>query len=290
MATETRLGLRNIVAAFGLSAALLLASCTLAGTQGPPAVHADARIQQLIAAISETRLRQLDTTLVSFGTRETLSAPSPTRGITAAGQWIFDEMTRSSPKLQVSFDTYSVAPQGRISRQVEVRNIVAILPGRTERRVYVSGHYDSVNIGSQIAMNTTAGATSPQNRPDFNHDVDAPGANDDGSGTVLTMELARVFAESGITFDATLVFVCWAGEEQGLIGSSAHAERLARERVNVEALFNNDIVGNSRGGNDIVDAVSVKVYSLGPEDSMSRSLARYMHDLPRSMCRRIASV
>ena len=105
---------------------------------------------------------ELDTTLVSFGTRETLSAPSPTRGITAAGQWIFDEMTRSSPKLQVSFDTYRVAPQGRVSRPVDVRNIVAILPGRTERRVYVSGHYDSVNIGTQIAMNTTAGARSPQ--------------------------------------------------------------------------------------------------------------------------------
>ena len=276
MATETRLGLRNIVAAFGLSTTLLLVSSTLACALGTPAVNADSRIQQLIAAISEPRLRQLDATLVSFGTRETLSAASPTRGITAAGQWIFDEMTRSSPKLQVSFDTYSVAPQGRINRPIEVRNIVAILPGRTERRVYVSGHYDSVNIGSQIDMNTTAGATSPQNRPDFNHDVDAPGANDDGSGTVLTMELARVFAESGITFDATLVFVCWAGEEQGLIGSSAHAERLARERVNVEALFNNDIVGNSRGGNDVVDAASVKVYALGPEDSMSRSLARYI--------------
>ena len=276
MATETRLGLRTIVAAFGLSTALLLVSSTLAGAQGAPAVDADARIQQLIAAISETRLRQLDTTLVSFGTRETLSAPSPTRGITAAGQWIFDEMTRSSPKLQVSFDTYRVAPQGRVTRPVDVRNIIAILPGRTERRVYVSGHYDSVNIGTQIAMNTTAGARSPQDRPDFNHDADAPGANDNGSGTALTMELARVFAESGITFDATLVFVCWAGEEQGLIGSSAHAERLAREHVDVEAVFNNDIVGNSRGGNGVVDTASVKVYSLGPEDSMSRSLARYI--------------
>jgi pectin methylesterase-like acyl-CoA thioesterase len=276
MTTDTRLGLRNIVAAFGLSTALLLASSTLAGAQGAPALDADPRIQQLIAAISDTRLRQLDTTLVSFGTRETLSVPSPTRGVTAAGQWIFDEMTRSSPKLQVSFDTYRVAPQGRVTRAVDVRNIAAILPGRTERRVYVSGHYDSVNIGTQIAMNTTAGAKSPQDLPDFNHDADAPGANDNGSGTALTMELARVFAESGITFDATLVFVCWAGEEQGLIGSSAHAERLAREQVAVEAVFNNDIVGNSRGGNGVVDTASVKVYSLGPEDSMSRSLARYI--------------
>ena len=230
MTTRTRLGLRNIVAAFGLSTALLLLSSTLAGAQGAPAVDADARIHQLIAAISETRLRQLDTTLVSFGTRETLSAPSPTRGITAAGQWIFDEMTRSSPKLQVSFDTYSVAPQGRVTRPVDVRNVIAILPGRTERRVYVSAHYDSVNIGTQIAMNTTAGAKSPQDLPDFNHDADAPGANDNGSGTALTMELARVFAESGITFDATLVFVCWAGEEQGLIGSSG-ARRTARARA-----------------------------------------------------------
>jgi hypothetical protein len=106
--------------------------------------------------------------------------------------------------------------------------------------------------------------------------VSANGANDDGSGTVLTMELARVFAESGIQFDATLVFICWAGEEQGLIGSRAHTMDLAAQKVAVEAVFNNDIVGNSRGGNGIVDAESVRVYAIGPEDSPARSLARHI--------------
>jgi hypothetical protein len=202
---------------------------------------------------------------------------SPTRGIGAARQWIFDELTRSSPRLQVSFDTHVIAPQGRFTRQTELRNVMAVLPGRTSRRIYITGHYDSLNLGmgGQQALNA-AGGQNPQARADFDHDADAPGANDDGSGTVLTMELARVFAESGLQFDATLVFMCWAGEEQGLVGSSAHAQALAAQKVPVEANFNNDIVGNSRGGNGVVDAETVRVYSVGPEDSMSRSLARYV--------------
>jgi hypothetical protein len=179
--------------------------------------------------------------------------------------------------LQVSFDTHQIAPQGRITRQVELRNVMAVLPGKSPRRIYVSGHYDSLNLGDrgQAGLNTGAGA-NPQASAEFNHDVEAPGANDDGSGTVLTMELARVFAESGVEFDATLVFICWAGEEQGLIGSAAHAQDLAAARTSVEAMFNNDIVGNSHGGNGVVDAESVRVYAVGPEDSMARSLARYI--------------
>ena len=162
-------------------------------------------------------------------------------------------------------------------------------PGHTERRVYVSAHYDSVNIGTQIAMNTTAGAKSPQDLPDFNHDADAPGANDNGSGTALTMELARVFAESGITFDATLVFVCWAGEEQGLIGSSAHAERLAREHVDVEAVFNNDIVGNSRAATASLIPRASRSIRWDPRIRCRGRWLDTSHGLPRSMCRRIAS-
>jgi len=117
---------------------------------------------------------------------------------------------------------------------------------------------------------------NPQGQPTFDHDADAPGADDDASGTALTMELARVFANSGIDFDATLVFACWAGEEQGLFGSSAHAQKLASEKAVVEAMLSNDIVGGIRGGNGVEDAADVRVYSIGPEDSMSRSLARYI--------------
>jgi hypothetical protein len=257
--------------------ALVLPSLATAGAQSLPVPDADTRVRQLVASISEARLRTLVSTLAGFGTRETLSTTSSTtRGIGAARQWIFDELRRSSPRLQVSFETYTLAVQRRITRPTELRNVMAVLPGRTNRRIYLSAHYDSVNLGSQLNLVTTRGATNPQERADFNHDADAPGANDNASGTALTMEVARVLAESGITFDATLVFACWAGEEQGLMGSAAHAKRLVAEKAVVEAVFNNDIVGNVRGGNGRVDAASVRVFSSGPEDSMSRSLARYI--------------
>jgi Zn-dependent M28 family amino/carboxypeptidase len=242
--------------------------------QGTPRPDADPRIQKLVAAVSAERLRAIVAKLESFGTRSTLSdTVSTTRGIGAARRWIHEEFTRSSPKLQVAFDRHPIAQQGRITRDVELVNVVAVLPGRSPRRVYISGHYDTVNLRAAMAG---VRPSTPGQQPAPNHDVDAPGANDDGSGTALTIELARVFAESGLDFDATLVFIAWAGEEQGLIGSMAHATALADAKGVVEANFNNDIVGSSLGGNGIIDAESVKIYSLGPEDSMSRSLARYI--------------
>ncbi len=279
----------------------------------------DPRIEKLVASVSEQRLQQLLEKLVSFGTRNTLSdTTSTTRGIGAARQWIFDELKRSSPRLQVSFDTYTIPAKGRITREVELRNVMAVLPGKTTRRIYVSGHYDSLNIGGQLGNNQRAGqpaeagrqgqgqpgaaapagrgrgqtaggetqmpgaraeapgeTADPQQRPDQNYNVDAPGANDDGSGTVLSMELARVFAESGIEFDATLVFMTVAGEEQGLIGAGAHAKKAHDEKIPIQAWFNNDIVGNSHGGDGSVDGATIRLYSEGPEDSASRSLAQF---------------
>jgi len=261
------------------------AAATLARAQtGAP--DADPRIQALVAAVSEERLKMLVETLAGFHTRNTLSdTTSSTRGIGAARQWIVDELTRSSTRLQVSFDTYTLKKQGRITRSVELRNVLAILPGRSPRRIYVSAHYDTVSISpkGQIEANTRPPTPpgqkpppDPQLRPKQDYNVDAPGANDNGSGTSLTMELARVIASSGLEFEATLVFALWAGEEQGLMGAHAHAARLLKEKTIVDADFNNDIVGNSRGGSGEVDAGSVRVYSEGPEDSMSRSLARYI--------------
>jgi peptidase M28-like protein len=244
--------------------------------QDAPRPDVDPRIEKLVASVSEGRLRQFDEKLTSFGTRHTLSdQTSTTRGIGAARQWIFDEMRQSSSKLLVSFDTYVLAAQERIPRSVDLRNVMAVLPGRSPRRIYVTGHYDSVAYpgGQELRNRSEPGAVLP---PPFDPDEPAPGANDDGSGTALTMELARVFAESGIEFDATLVFMCWAGEEQNSYGARAHAQRIAAEEVVVEANFNNDIVGNPSGGNGAVDAGTVRVYSEGPEDSMSRSLARYV--------------
>jgi hypothetical protein len=304
------------------SSVLLAVACVLMGTgplaqrgsaQGAPAAAArnaapavqaaqsvqadvDPKIAALVGAISEQRMRQLLEKLTSFGTRNTLSsADSPTRGIGAARQWIFDELKRTSPKLQVSFDTHQIPQGGRITRPVELRNVVAILPGKSPRRIYVSGHYDSLNLGrrGQLGNNTaaraagaggtTASTAVPPGMPaagtsplPTDYELDAPGANDDGSGTVLTMELARVFAESGLEFDATLVFVTFAGEEQGLIGATAHAKQAAADKVPIDAVFNNDIVGNATSGNGTIDSKSVRVYSEGPEDSPSRAIARFV--------------
>jgi Zn-dependent M28 family amino/carboxypeptidase len=247
---------------------------------------ADPRITTLVAAVSQERLQATVVKLASFGTRSTLSdTVSTTRGIGAARRWIFEQFKSYSPKLQVSYDVHHVLQQGRITRDVDIVNVMAVLPGTSPRRLYVTGHYDTVNPrgdaapGVNAAAPATAGAApagDAQLRADMNYDADAPGANDDGSGTSLTLELARVFANSGLTFDATLVFVTWAGEEQGLVGSMAHAQALAAAKGIVEANLNNDIVGSSLGGNGIVDAESVRIYALGPEDSPHRSLARYI--------------
>jgi peptidase M28-like protein len=278
---------RAAIGAF-LAAALVLGRSRPASAQtAAGAGDLDPRIVKLVAAVSEERLGAILKKLESFETRNTLSSTSsPTRGIGAARQWIFDQMKSFSPRLQVSFDTYQVAPQGRIARQVDLRNVMAILPGRSPRRIYISGHYDTVaRPGGQGAANASGAPPAapdpdaPAARPaDPSAPVDnlAPGVNDDGSGTALTMELARVFGESGLEFDATLVFMCHAGEEQGLVGARLHAQKAAAEKIPIEAVLNNDIVGGDHGGSGIVDGATIRVYAEGPEDSPSRALARFV--------------
>ena len=287
----------KLKALFAGCAAAVAVFVTPTFAQAPvPVGDLDPRIQKLVASISEQRMQQLLAKLVSFETRNTFSDPaSTTKGIGAARQWIYEEMKRTSPRLQVSFDIHTIPAGGRVPRDVELRNIIAVLPGKTPRRIYVSGHYDTVSLGArgQAGLNTRVGeaegappaqgaAGTSQGRgqgqtprPPADYNVPAPGANDDGSGTVLSMELARVFAESNIEFDATLVFMTVAGEEYGLLGSRAHAKRMKEEKVPIQALFNNDIVGNSKGGNGIVDGATVRLYSEGPEDSPSRALAQF---------------
>ena len=257
-------------------AVLVFACVAIAGesarAQGPTDV--DPHVVQIVAGVSQDRLTAVLRKLESFGTRNTMSSTdSPTRGIGAARQWIFDEMKSFSPRLQVSFDTYRIAKQGRITRDVEARNVMAVLPGRSARRIYISGHYDTVAIsGGQTGRNS--GNTQPVTFAD--PDSTAPGVNDDGSGVALTMELARVFSTSGVEFDATLVFMCHVAEEQGLMGAKLHAQKAAREHVVIDAVLNNDIVGNDRSATGIVDSGSIRLYSEGPEDSPSRELARYV--------------
>lgn len=287
---------RAFAAATMVAALFGTALPALAQAGGAPAAagELDPRIQKLISSISEERLKALLTKLSSFHTRNTLSDPNLPNGLGEARQWILDEMKKSSPRLQVSFDSHMIPAGRRITHDVEVRNIVAVLPGKSPRRIYVSGHYDSLNLGprGQSGPNTGAGGAGERGRGSDpsqtpgqqgtgrgraprDPNIVAPGANDDGSGTVLSMELARVFAESGVEFDATLVFMAVAGEEQGLIGSTEHARRMKEQEIPVQALFNNDIVGGAVGGNGIVDGATIRVYSEGPEDSPSRSLANF---------------
>jgi len=235
----------------------------------------DPQISRLVGEVSEERLTDILSKLETFGTRNTMSSiDTPGRGIGAARQWIFDTVKGYSPRLQVSYDTYRIAKQGRITRDVEARNILALLPGRSPRRIYVSGHYDTVAIVGGQRDRNSSGAQQPATIAE--PDATAPGVNDDGSGVALTMELARVFSQSGLEFDATLVFMCHVAEEQGLMGAKLHAQKARREHIPIEAVLNNDIVGNDRGGNGIIDGASIRVYSEGPEDSPSRELARYV--------------
>ena len=239
-----------------------------------PDERLDPRVAALLDSVSEERITAVLRKLESFETRHTLStADSPTRGIGAAREWILAEMKGYSPKLQVSFDTYNLPKQGeRVTRDVELRNVMAVLPGRSPRRLYVSGHYDTV-----ARRPRADGPQSASGGFDWSvTDNPAPGVNDDGSGTALTMELARAFAQSGLEFEATLVFIALAGEEQGLYGARLHAQKAAAEKWPIEAVLNNDIVGNERGGSGQVDSVSVRVFSEGPEDSPSRQLARHI--------------
>jgi hypothetical protein len=231
----------------------------------------DPSVEQIVAAVSAERLAHDVRALAGFGTRQLYSdTVSPTRGIGAARDWIREQFVQAGPRLEVSFDTYQVAAQGdRLPRDVELRNVVAVLPGRSARRLYVTGHYDSVarrpdGTGDKDGFDWTRA------------DNDAPGANDDGSGTALVIELARVFARSGLQFDATLVFVAFAGEEEGLVGATLHAGRAAAEHWTIDAVLNNDIVGGSHGGDDVIETGRVRVFSEGPEDSASRAIARYV--------------
>ncbi|MDH4066494.1 MAG: M28 family peptidase, partial [Acidobacteriota bacterium] len=266
-----------------LMTGMLLAAGALMAAGGPLAARQgdlDPRIVALVDAVSEERLGTLLRKLESFETRSTLSSTtSETRGIGAARQWILDEMQSYSPRLEVSFDAYQVPRQGRITRDVDLRNVMAVLPGRSPRRIYISGHYDSLaRPGGQGDANAGRAGAPAAPAPDPNAPLDnpAPGVNDDGSGTALAMEMARVFSQSGIAFDATLVFMAHAGEEQGLVGAWLHAKKAADQKIPIQAIFNNDIVGNDRGGNGIVDGATIRVYAEGPEDSPSRALARFV--------------
>jgi hypothetical protein len=225
--------------------------------------------------------------LVGFGTRNTLSAQDdPARGIGAARDWIYKELQTyaadSGGRLRVELQSFEQQPGRfqRIQKPTRLTNVVATLPGsqaESKDRVYVvSGHYDSM-------------CTSPVDAA-----CDAPGANDDASGVAVMLELARVMSKR--TFDATIVFMAVAGEEQGLVGATYFAEQAKKQNTNVDAMFTNDIVGSTLGGNGVRDRRSLRVFSEGvpsneteaeaatrrsvggENDSQSRQLARFIKE------------
>jgi hypothetical protein len=255
--------------------------------RGVPSTHARPEIAAMLREIDARNIERTIRKLVGFGTRNTLSAQDdPARGIGAARDWIYQQMQSysrdSGGRLKVELQSFEQQPGRfqRIQKATKLTNVVATLPGTqagSKDRVYVvSGHYDSM-------------CTSPTDAA-----CDAPGANDDASGTAAVMELARVMSKR--QFDATIIFVTVAGEEQGLVGSTFFAEQAKKQGMNVDAMFTNDIVGSSTGANGERDNRTVRVFSEGVQsnetqeeaatrrsvggenDSHSRQLARFIKE------------
>ncbi len=250
------------------------------------------QVEKIVAEVSEKNIAEILKKLESFGTRNILSTQdNPTRGVGAARKWIYEQFRSYSPKLEVSFDQYRLKKiegrASRVPRDVDLYNVVAVLPGTTnkEQRIVISGHYDTIVMGRPTgapaapgdapAGGTAAGGGAPP--PMRDPDLDAPGVTDDGSGTACVMELARVL--SHYEFEKTLVFVTFAGEEEGLLGSSLYAEKAHAASQKIEAVLNNDIIGSDISGSGRKDNRRVSVFSEDPDDSPSRELARYIKDI-----------
>src|SRR5215469_7184707 len=270
------------------------ASKTAAKNSASAKQQRDPVITQIIQDVSPQSARQTDEKLVSFVTRSTLSVNNPgaadsPQGIVAARNWIKSEFERISAEcngcLEVKTDTFierSKGPRDRITQPTEIQNVYAILkgtdPAQANRIYLVTGHYDSRNSD---VMNST---------------LPAPGANDDGSGTSVSLECARVLSKH--RFPATIIFLTVAGEEQGLNGSTHFAKMASEQGWQLEGVLNNDIVGGNRTPGDTeqnnnwvrvfsegipaaaTDADLRRIRSVGGEnDSTSRQLARYIYSI-----------
>src|SRR5215813_5707661 len=249
---------------------------------------ANPQIQKIVREISAANIEATIKKLVSFGTRHSLSeTESNERGIGAARRWIkseFDRYSRESGgRLQVAFDEFTQPPAQRIPTATQLVNVVATLPGKqpeSKDRIYVvSGHYDSCVCAQDVLDAKT----------------DAPGANDDGSGTAAVMEIARVMSK--YEFDATLVFMTVAAEEQGLLGATHWAENAKQKSLNIAGMITNDIIGSSHSEDGRIDDKQVRLFAegvpptkeLSPEmrsmlqtggenDGATRQLARFIKE------------
>jgi hypothetical protein len=275
--------IKGLLAALAGAGALATGSATAAA---PDTSRHQPDIDRIVGEISPQRIEATIRKLVSFQTRHTMSeTASDTVGIGAARRWIKSEFERCNAqnggRLQVAFDSHIAPVSKRISRPTEIVNVVATLPGTqdaSKERIYVvSGHYDSRNTDVMDAKG------------------DAPGANDDASGTAAVMEMACVM--SRYKFDATLVFMTVAAEEQGLLGAEHWAEQAKQKQLNIAGMFTNDIIGSSRDEHGKVDDKQVRLFAEGlpaekelseanrllvqtggENDSLSRQLARHVKE------------
>ncbi|MDB5907161.1 MAG: aminopeptidase [Massilia sp.] len=267
--------------------AMLVAGAGLASAAEPKVSAHQPQIDAIVSEISPQRIQGYIDKLVSFGTRHTMSdTVSETRGIGAARRWIKSELERCGAagggRLQVAFDGHLHPVDRRLSKPTEIVNVVATLPGTQaesrERMYVVSGHYDSRNSDDADAVN------------------DAPGANDDASGTAAVMEMACVMAR--YKFDATLVFMAVAAEEQGLYGAADYAEKARQNKLNIAGMFTNDIIGSSYNEEgkrdnkqvrlfaegipatkDMPDNLRTLIATGGENDSLPRQLARHVKEV-----------
>jgi len=262
---------------------LLAAAAAQAAPADTPLPARQADIDAIVREISPQRIQAYVEKLVSFGTRHTMSdTESDTRGIGAARRWIKAELERcGAGRLDVQFQSHVHPVASRISRPTEIVNVVATLPGTQpasrDRYYVVSGHYDSRVTD---VMNATA---------------DAPGANDDASGTAAVMEMACVMARH--KFDASLVFMTVAAEEQGLYGSGDYAAKAKAAGMNIAGMLNNDIIGSSHDEHGKLDNTHVRLFAEGvppvkettpalrtllqtggENDSVTRRLARHIKE------------
>ena len=250
----------------------------------PPPHGVDRDTALMLQQISADRIEHTVQSLVSFGNRSTLSAQDdPKQGIGAARDWIkgeFDKIAATSGgRMTVALDSYIQPPASRIPTPTKITDVVATLRGtQSPARTYViSGHYDS-RCTDVLDIQCLA-----------------PGADDDASGVATVLELARVMATR--QFDATIVFMAVAGEEQGLYGSDHFAAEAKAAGTDIEGMLNNDIVGNTHGGQGVSRPNVIRLFAEGvptsetpaqaatrqstggENDSPSRQLARYVEEV-----------
>ncbi|MGN6266992.1 MAG: M20/M25/M40 family metallo-hydrolase [Ginsengibacter sp.] len=228
-------------------------------------INRDPQIENMVKQVSADSLRSYINTLVSFGTRNTLSRQSSnTKGIGAARNWVlkkFNEFAKNSEgRLTAKIDTTTISPDStRVDVSTLLGNVMATLKGTdpNDKRIFIiSGHLDSrrTDVMDRIG--------------------DAPGANDDGSGTAAVIECARIM--SRYSFPATIIFVAVSGEEQGLLGSTFMADKAKKENLDIAAVLNNDIIGsNNSNETNIINNTKVRVFSEGiPTDATEKEIAR----------------